>query len=188
MKFSKATSILFFCASAVSALRIPVAERRNYPDLADESSFKSPPGAHLDALDLDLDRREAFSEPDALPAAADEVHELVTRDPYDAEILEYLRDIETENIGGPAKWPLLWKDLHGDGKASSDGKFVCQVKHSGGVYEARVVAHKKLTNTIKTGHVFKTVHVPTGRDKKGHVVVPSYGRAVHFLRVAYGNA
>ncbi|KAG6001435.1 hypothetical protein E4U21_004324 [Claviceps maximensis] len=184
MKFSKATSILFFCASAVTARSLPIDERRSAAALPGEILPKDISVASA----VDLDRRDALAEPEALPvAAAEEVHDLVSRDSYSAEILQYLRAIETKHISGPAKWPSQWKDLHGDGKSAFDGKYVCQVKKSGGTYEARVVAHKKLSKTIKTGHVFKTTTIPKAFDKKGREIVPTYGRAVHFLRVAFGG-
>ncbi|GAB0136461.1 hypothetical protein EsDP_00004761 [Epichloe bromicola] len=187
MKFSKATSILFFCASAVSALRLPIAERR--VDVLQDEALAKRGAAEVGFGDV-LDRREASAEP-GVPPAAGKYGDLARRDEEkDAmkEILKYLRNIKTGNIGGPSSWPeSKWEDLHGDTKSDFDGRYVCQVKKSGSKYEARVIAHKSFGKNIKQGHVFKTTKVDACKDKKGKEIPPSYGRAIHFLRKAFGG-
>ncbi|KAK8124327.1 uncharacterized protein PG998_000086 [Apiospora kogelbergensis] len=189
MKFSNASYFFFFCASAVSALR--------YGDRIDTRNVDVPQFEALDkrvaaseaGFDVDtmLDARE-----EAQPAAAG-TDSLLRRDivsDAEKEILQYLRNIVTSGpsgINGPASWPSQWSDLHGDKKSDFKGYYVCQVmKDKSNKYRARVVEHDAQKG-IKKGHVFKTVDVPVCKDKKGKELVPSYGRAIHFLRKAFGG-
>ncbi|KAK2605990.1 hypothetical protein QQS21_003616 [Conoideocrella luteorostrata] len=188
MKFSKATSILFFCASAASAWRLPVpVGERSVGVLQDEALAKRT--AAEVGFD-DLERREAPAELE-LPPTTEEFDAVERRDTVkdaEKEILQYLRNINTRDIGGPSSWPTAkWEDLHGDKKSDFDGKYVCQVKKSGNKYEARVVAHKDVPKKFKKDHVFKTTTVKACKDKKGKETPPNYGRAVHYLRKAFGG-
>jgi hypothetical protein len=210
MKFSKASYLFFFCASAVSALRY--GERMDVRDVdvaQAEALAKRVDAASVPEVDFDIDdvleRREEAAQPgpeakfegDDEDDVADEDDStapvLDRRDPIkdaEKEIFNYLRDIKTSGSGGisgPASWPSAWSDLHGDNKSQYGGRYVCQVRKSGGKYEARVVAHANQGKNIKTGYVFKTVTVTACKDKKGKEVTPKYGMAVHFLRKAFGG-
>ncbi|KAK7908955.1 hypothetical protein PG985_014833 [Apiospora marii] len=195
MKFSKASYLFFFCASAVSALR--------YGDRIDVRDVDAPQVEALDkrvaapevGFDVDtvLDRREE-AQPAAAAARTDSLARRDIISDAEKEILQYLRNIVTSGpsgINGPAAWPSQWSDLHGDKKSDFKGYYVCQVMQdkgsSGNKYRARVVEHDAQKG-IKKGYVFKTVDVPACKDKKGQELVPSYGRAIHFLCKAFGGA
>ncbi|KAH6653546.1 hypothetical protein BKA67DRAFT_558516 [Truncatella angustata] len=195
MKFSKASYVFFFCASAVSALTLPHGSRivaRDVENVQDESLAKRVP----QEVDFNtLSRREASAEPEAYPEADPEAFSgaLSSRDTLsDAmeEIIDYLRDIPTtgpRGIGGPSSWPTGWSDLHGDNKSQYGGRYVCQVRRNGNTYQARVVAHANQGNNIRTGYVFKETDVDECVNRKGQNEAPGYGRAIHFLRKAFGG-
>ncbi|PVI00678.1 hypothetical protein DM02DRAFT_614138 [Periconia macrospinosa] len=187
MKFSNAASIFLLCASAVSAIPFQRVIERSVIAQDEALAKRVAPEVTFDSLET----REASPVPEVEAAA--EAADLVRRDPLkdaEKEIIQYLRAIKTSGtggIGGPATWPAAFTDLHGDNKSQFGGRYVCQVRKNGNTYEARVVAHAAQGKNIKVGYVFKTTTVATCKDKKGNVLIPGYGRAVHYLRKAFGG-
>lgn len=198
MKFSKASYLLFLCTTAVSALRYGDRVDVRNVDIAQAEAHEKhvvAPEARFDTENIQ-DRRE-----EAQPEARADYRQNSWEEPpsparrniisdAEKEILQYLRNIVTSGpsgINGPAAWPNHWSDLHGDKKSDFKGYYVCKVmKDRANKYFARVLEHDAQKG-ILSGYIFKTIEFPACKDKKGQELVPSYGRAIHFLRKAFGG-
>ncbi|KAK8127063.1 uncharacterized protein PG998_002822 [Apiospora kogelbergensis] len=196
MKFGTASYLFFLCASTASALRY--GDRIHARDVvAAQAEALAKPADAIAAPEAEFDINDVLEEgtqPEARDEDEDEglvVGRSIITD-AEKEILEYLRNMKTDGLTSAHTWPTgAFEDLHGDSKSGTGGKYVCQVRRDAKAkkYLARVVAHETLMNgRIKKGHVFKTVEVAPCKPKKGKEQAPGYGRAVHFLRKAFGGA
>ena len=106
-------------------------------------------------------------------AAADIPEGLYARD-QKKEVLAYLQNINTRNVGG-SFGEGQWNRLHGDTKSGSGGTWHTELMHKSGKYSARVVG--------PGGKSYVETDVPVQAGQK-----PWAGCAVHFLRVKLGGA